>query len=305
MEQRTVSIHGNAVAFHTAGSGPVLLLLHGMAASSETWQHVIPALAERFTVVAPDLLGHGASGKPRSDYALAAHVNVLRDLLVLLGHERATIAGHSFGGGVAMQLAYQFPEHCERLVLVGSGGLGDEVHPLLRALSLPGAELLFPLVCSPILRDAGNWVATALARCGLRAAPVVEETWRSYASLADAETRHAFFRTLRAVIDHTGQAVSARNRLYLTADVPALIVWGASDPIIPVRHAFETHEKIVGSHLDIHEKVGHYPHVEAPTRFVRTLVEFVEATEPAPLTGDAWRERLRRAQPGTDHPIAV
>jgi len=301
MEERTASIHGNTVAFRTAGSGPVLLLLHGMAASSETWKHVMPALAERFTVVAPDLLGHGASAKPRSDYALAAHVNVLRDLLVVLGHDRATIVGHSFGGGVAMQLAYQFPERCERLVLVGSGGLGDEVHPLLRALSVPGAELLFPLACSPMLRDVGAWVAAVLAGCGLRAAPVIEETWRSYASLADADTRRAFFRTLRAVIDHAGQAVSACDRLYLTADVPALIVWGERDPIIPVRHAFATHDKIAGSHLEIHEKVGHYPHVEEPQRFVRTLTEFVDATDPAPLAEGQWHERLRRAQP----PVAV
>jgi pimeloyl-ACP methyl ester carboxylesterase len=305
MEQRSLSIHGNTIACRTAGTGPVLLLLHGMAASSETWQHVMPALAERFTVVAPDLLGHGASAKPRSDYAIAAHANLLRDLLVVLGHERATIVGHSFGGGVAMQLAYQFPERCERLVLVGSGGLGDEVNPLLCALSLPGAEQVFPLVCFPALRDAGNRLAAWLGRRGLRATPVVEETWRSYASLADSDTRRAFFRTLRAVVDHAGQAVSAFDRLYLAAHVPALIVWGASDPIIPVRHAFEAHEKIGGSRLEIHDGVGHYPHVEEPERFVRTLIEFIDTTDPASRAEDEWHDQLRRSQAGVDHVVAL
>ena len=149
-------------------------------------------------MVAPDLLGHGESGKPRrGEYALGAHANMLRDLLHVLGHERATFVGQSLGGGVAMQLAYQFPERCERLVLVGSGGLGREVNVVLRALTFPGAEYVFPLVCTPRLRDAGNAVASWLHGIGLRAAPAVEEMWRSYASLADADTRRAFFRTLQ------------------------------------------------------------------------------------------------------------
>ena len=132
MKLQHVSIHGHDVGFHTAGEGPVLLLVHGMAGSSTTWKHVMPHLARRFTVVAPDLLGHGKSAKPRGEYSLGTHANILRDLLNVLGHERATLVGQSLGGGVVMQLAYQFPERCERLVLVGSGGLGPEVNIILR-----------------------------------------------------------------------------------------------------------------------------------------------------------------------------
>jgi pimeloyl-ACP methyl ester carboxylesterase len=293
MELRRLSIHGHEVGFRTAGDGPVLLLVHGMAGSSATWRHVMPALARRFTVVAPDLLGHGASAKPRGEYSVSAHANVLRDLLAALGHERATLVGQSLGGGVVMQLAYQFPDRCERLVLVSSGGLGREVNALLRTLSLPGAEHVLALLCFPALRDSGSRIAGWLGRAGVRAAPVVEEIWRSWASLAEHDTRRAFFRTLRAVIDQHGQTVSATDRLYLTTGVPTLIVWGARDSFIPVSHAAAAHEAITGSRLEIFDEAGHFPHCEAPERFVDTLVDFIDSTEPARRSEQHWRELLR------------
>jgi pimeloyl-ACP methyl ester carboxylesterase len=288
------TIHGHPVAFRTAGDGPVLVLIHGMARSSDTWEHVLPALARRFTVVAPDLLGHGGSAKPRTEYAVSAHANLLRDLLVALGHERATLVGHSFGGGVAMQLAYQFPERCERLVLVSSGGLGREVSALLRGLSLPGAEQLFPLVCSPALRDAGRRLAEWLAAAGLRVAPKVEEIWRSWSSLAEADARRAFFRTLRAVIEPDGQAVSAMDRLYLASTVPTLIMWGARDGLIPVDHGRAAHAAIPGSRLTVFADAGHFPHCEAPEAFVDSVVEFIDSSVPVHLPETHWHALLRQ-----------
>jgi pimeloyl-ACP methyl ester carboxylesterase len=290
---RQVSIHGHSIGFRVAGEGPVVLLLHGMAGSSVTWKHVMPELARRFTVIAPDLLGHGASARAAGEYSVSGHANLLRDLLATLGHERATLVGQSFGGGVAMQLAYQFPERCERLVLVSSGGLGREVSLLLRGLSIPGAEHVLSLLCSRALRDAGHRVAAWLRGAGLRPAPTLEEIWRSYASLADCGARRAFFRTLRSVIDAGGQTVSATDRLYLAAEMPTLILWGARDRLIPVSHAFAAHATIPGSRLDIFEDVGHFPHCEAPERFVRSLVAFIEATPPLHLPEAHWRERLR------------
>lgn len=281
MKPQAVTVNGDRVVYRAAGQGPVLLLVHGMAGSAETWRHILPALAERFTVVAPDLLGQGDSDKPRGDYSLGAHANMLRDLLDALGHKRATIIGQSLGGGVAMQLAYQFPERCERLVLVNSGGLGREVTFYLRILTVPGFEAIFPLFCAPWLRDAGNHVATWLGRAGARSTPASQEVWRSYTSLADAESRHAFFRTLRDVIDFSGQAVSALNRLYRAAHLPTLIVWGSQDPFIPVNHALAAHAAIPGSRLEVFDGVGHYPHCEAPERFIEVLLDFIDSTEPA------------------------
>ncbi len=294
MPLQRMTINGHDVAYHASGAGPVLLLVHGIAGSSATWAHVTPVLSERFTVVAPDLLGHGQSAKPRGEYSLGSHADVLRDLMNALGHDRATFVGQSFGGGVVMQIAYQYPERCERLVLVNSGGLGREVHPLLRALAVPATELAFPLVCNPVVRAAATRVATWFGRAEAAATPARREIWRSYASLADADARWAFFRTLRAVIDPGGQTVSASNRFYLAADMPTLIVWGARDPFIPVRHARATHAAIPGSRLEILEDVGHYPHCEAPARFLRVLLEFIDSTAPAHVSERQWRQLFQR-----------
>jgi pimeloyl-ACP methyl ester carboxylesterase len=284
MEQHELKIHDQRVMCRTGGTGPVLLLIHGMAGSSSTWKQVMPVLCERFTVVAPDLLGHGESDKIKGDYSLGAFASTLRDVLVALGHEHATVVGQSLGGGVAMQLAYQYPERCERLVLVGSGGLGREVNRLLRLLSLPGSEAVLMLACSAPVHNAIAAVGEWTSRVGLRPAPVVTELWRSYSSLGDDATRRAFLRTLRAVIDNRGQSVSAANRLHLAAEMPTLIVWGDADPIIPVEHAESAHLAIEGSQLEIFEGVGHYPHCEAPQRFVDVLTDFIESTVSTQIT---------------------
>jgi pimeloyl-ACP methyl ester carboxylesterase len=297
MDLREISIHDQRITYHCAGAGPVLLLIHGMAGSATTWRQVMPGLAQRFTVVAPDLLGHGHSDKPRGDYSLGAFASTLRDLLVALEHERATVVGQSLGGGVAMQFSYQYPERTERLVLVGSGGLGREVNRLLPLLSLPGSEAVLRIACAAPVREAIKSVAGVAARVGLRPAPVVAELWRSYASLGDDEARRAFLSTLRAVVDPRGQAVSASNRLHLAAEVPTLIVWGNADPIIPVEHAYAAHTSIPGSRLEIFEGVGHYPHCEAPERFVEILSDFVETTVPARITVAAHHVRGRTGAP--------
>ncbi len=277
LELHHVTIHGHEVGYRQAGSGPVILLIHGIAGSSRTWRDVAPALAEHHTVVAPDLLGHGESAKPMGDYSLGAYASGLRDFLGVLGIPRATVVGHSFGGGVAMQLAYQHPECCERLVLVGSGGLGREVSWMLRLMSLPGSELLMPIIFPPFLRDRGNDVGRFLHRRGLHSARI-DEMWRSYASLAESPNRRAFLRTLRAVVDPGGQVVSAMDRLYLAAWMPTLIVWGEHDDIIPVSHARAAHEAIPGSRLEIFEGAAHFPHAEQPERFVEVLSDFMATT---------------------------
>jgi pimeloyl-ACP methyl ester carboxylesterase len=294
VEFQQASIHGHGMAFRTGGTGPVILLVHGMAGSSSTWRPVMPALAEHFTVVAPDLPGHGASAKPRGDYSLGALADSLRDLLTVLGHERATLVGRSLGGGVAMQFAYQFPERCERLVLVSSGGLGEDVNPLLRALSLPGAEYLLALGCNRWAREAGGTVVRSLRRFGLRPGPQFGDVWDSYASLTDGETRAAFMQTLRSVVDPAGQRVSATDRLYLARDVPTLIVWGANDRILPAHQAHATHAAIPGSRLEIFEGVGHYPNCEDPERFVKVVEDFMTSTTPAVVSTPRWRELLLR-----------
>jgi pimeloyl-ACP methyl ester carboxylesterase len=288
-----VLIHGHRVRFRTAGEGPLIVLIHGITGSSQTWEEVIPALAVDHTVVAPDLLGHGESAKPRGDYSLGAYASGLRDLLAVLGHDRGTVVGHSLGGGIAMVFAYQFPERTERLVLVSSGGLGREVSLALRAASLPGSELVLPLLAStPVIR-AGAAVAGAFGGRGFKAGPDLEEMGRGFASLGDWEARRAFVHTVRTVIDPDGQRVDARDRLYLAEGMPTLIVWGERDPIIPAHHGQGAHELVAGSRLELFPNAGHFPHRNDPVRFAEVLRDFMETTVPADIDDDRARELLR------------
>jgi pimeloyl-ACP methyl ester carboxylesterase len=292
MSLRHVTLHGHDVGYRMAGEGPAIVLIHGMAGSSRTWRDVMPLLARQHTVIAPDLLGHGESAKPLGDYSLGAYASGLRDLVVgALGIERATLVGQSLGGGVAMQLAYQHPEFCERLVLVGSGGLGREVSWMLRALTLPAAEYVMPLLFPRFARRSDDKLARFFHERGVRA-PHLAELWSAYASLPETPNRHAFIRTLRAVIDPGGQTASAKDRLYLAAAVPTLIVWGDRDDIIPVEHAYAAHELMPGSRLEIFERAGHFLHAEQPTRFAEVLAEFIAGTAPARRDLGSYRELL-------------
>jgi pimeloyl-ACP methyl ester carboxylesterase len=287
-----IVLHGHRMSYRTAGDGPVIALVHGITSNSSTWRELIPMLAEDHTVVAPDMLGHGESAKPRGDYSLGANAAGLRDLLLALGHERVTVVGHSLGGGVAMQFAYQFPQRCERLVLISSGGLGREVHPMLRAAALPGAELVLPLIAASSLLSAGDAIGRFFGRLGFRPGPDLGEIARGYASLGDPRTRRAFLHTLRAVIDPFGQRVSARDRLYLASEMPSLIVWGGRDPIIPLEHGRDAHAAMPGSRLEILPEAGHFPHLDAPRTIANALRRLIADSEPADIREEELRDRL-------------
>jgi pimeloyl-ACP methyl ester carboxylesterase len=289
-----IELHGHPVTYHRMGKGPAVLLVHGITSSSRTWRTVMPALAEHHTVIAPDLLGHGRSAKPRGDYSLGAYASGLRDLLVALEIPRASVVGHSLGGGVAMQFAYQFPERVERLVLVDSGGLGAEVSLVLRAATLPGSEYVLPLMVSSPLRGATSAVGAVLGRLGLRANADMRGVAEGFESFRDADARRAFVHTARSVIDPAGQRVDATDRLYLAAHVPSLIVWGEKDRMIPVKHAHEAHANMPGSRLEIFPGAGHFPFNDDPERFAALLLDFLASTEPAVFDDDLVRQLMLR-----------
>jgi len=289
-EIASINLHGHRLSYRIGGEGPLLILIHGITNSSESWQPVLSLLERDFTVLAPDLLGHGDSAKPRGDYSLGANASLLRDAMLALGHERATIAGHSLGGGIAMQMAYQFPERVERLVLVCSGGLGRAVTPVLRAVAMPGAELVLPLLVSEPLVSAGAKVGGWIEQIGLRVGSDIGALAKGLASLQDIEARRAFVHTARGVIDLGGQRISANDKLYLAQEIPTLIVWGVDDPVIPARHGIRAHENMPGSRLRVFKQAGHFPHHDDPVGFADELADFVATTDPS----EPDEERLRR-----------
>jgi len=291
-QRETIEIHGQPVTYHRYGSGPPLVLIHGITSSSRTWKSVMPRLAEKYTVIAPDLLGHGKSAKPQGDYSLGAYASGVRDLLVALEIPKATIVGHSLGGGIALQYAYQFPDRVGRLVLVDSGGIDKDVNIVLRAATLPGAELVLPIMFADPLHEAGLKVRGFLNKVGLHPSADVQGVSEGFSSLTEADARRAFLHTVRSVIDPMGQKVSAKDRLYLAADIPSLIVWGERDRIIPSSHGQLAHELMPNSRLELFPGAGHFPFNDDPDRFIEVLNDFIESTEPAELDETEIRRLL-------------
>ena len=272
---RTVMLNGHEFWYLDSGDGPAVLFIHGLTGSHRNWAHLVDTVNTDHRVLVPDLFGHGASSKPMGDYSLGAHAATLRDLLDRLGIDRVTLVGHSFGGGIAMQFCYLFPERVERLVLVSSGGLGRSVSPLLRSATLPGAEWVLPLIASGWVRGRAEAVGRVLARVGWRASSDVTEGWHGFMSLADADSRRAFLATTRSVIDSGGQTVNAHDHLPMASEIPTLIVWGTEDRMIPAWHATMAHQAIAGSRVELFEGAGHFPHLDDPERFARVLGDFV------------------------------
>jgi pimeloyl-ACP methyl ester carboxylesterase len=299
-EAHEVDLHGHRAVYRAAGSGPNVVLIHGMVNSSRHWEGVATRLAESHRVIAPDLIGHGEAATPRGDYSLGAHAAGIRDLLTTIGIERATIVGHSLGGGVAMQFFYQFPQRTERLVLVSSGGLGHEVSPLLRGAALPGSAALLRLASRPRLVGALAAAGGRLRSRGISTGVYLQAVARALGPLQEEGSRQAFLQTLRSVIDVHGQRVSARDRLYLLGDMPTLIVWGERDRTIPISHGLEAERAIPNCRFETLPKAAHFPNLEDPEGLAAVLRDFLATTAPAHIDDSEWadviaqRARLRR-----------
>lgn len=303
-ELRHVTIHGYRRAYREAGQGPVLVLIHGIGDRSETWDGVLGELARDHRVIAPDLLGHGGSDKPRGDYSIGGFANGLRDLLTVLDVDRATVVGHSLGGGVASQFAYQYPDRCERLVLVGAGGVSRAVHPMLRALALPGTATLIGALRIGVVDRATRVALDVLRRLDTATGLDALDLLRVLEALPDDTARAAFVRTLRSVIDPRGQIVTMLDRCYLAAGMPTLLVWGTRDAVVPVRHAHRAHQAMPGSRLELFAGAGHFPFRTDPQRFVAVLRDFLATTAPATYDPDAWRTMLANG-PAAPDPISI
>jgi pimeloyl-ACP methyl ester carboxylesterase len=287
------TVHGHKRAFRMTGNGPAVLLIHGIGDSSETWAPIIPGLARHYRVIVPDLLGHGESDKPRADYSIGGYANGMRDLLSVIGVDRATLVGHSLGGGIAMQFAYQYPERTERIVLVATGGVARQVTPLLRAATFPGAEALMAAMKLPTARLQITALVRLLQLSGLPLGRDAPELLRVLDALPNAGSRLAFIRTLRAVVDWRGQLGTLLDRCYLTEGMPTMLVWGEKDAVLPVSHAWLAHMAMPGSRLELFPDTGHFPFHTQPQRFLDILLDFIGSTEPAGFAPEEWRQMLR------------
>jgi pimeloyl-ACP methyl ester carboxylesterase len=297
-----IELHGHRVIYRIAGDGPPVVLIHGMVNSSKHWEQVALRLAARYTVVAPDLLGHGDSAAVRGDYSLGAHACSIRDLLTTIGIDRATVVGHSLGGGIAMQFFYQFPQRVERLALISSGGLGHEVSPMLRGAALPGAAAGIWLVANRRVRGALERAGERLKAQGRRKGLYLQAVARAMRPLGEAAARRAFLQTLRAVIDVRGQHVSAMDRLYLLGELPTLIVWGERDNTIPMEHGLAAHELIPNSRFVTLSKAAHFPNLEDPEGLADALLAWLDETEPGLIEDSEWGQIVGARSPRRQRP---
>ncbi|MCW2762805.1 MAG: hsaD 3 [Marmoricola sp.] len=299
IELQRITIHGHERGYVRMGEGPALLLLHGLGCDHTTWSPVIQDLARHFTVIAPDLLGHGVSAKPRADYSVGGFANGMRDLLTVLNIDRVTVVGHSFGGGIAMQFAYQFPERTDRMILVAPGGLGPEVSRFIRAVTLPGFHQVMGVATLPVIRQVGKAGLRAMSRSRITSARDLGEVADIYESFKDPHARAAIRHVVRSVVDMKGQIVTMVDRAYLTQAMPMLVIWGTDDAVIPATHAENVARIAPGAVVEVLPNSGHFPHKDHPDRFVKIVQTFVKATQPASYHRGRWRQLLRNgpAQP--------
>lgn len=285
MRRRYVRAGDHRLAYRDAGAtdAPPIVLLHGLASDSGTWEPALGPLADRgLRVLAPDLLGHGDSDKPlRADYSLHGFGLGVVDLLRTLGVSCATVVGHSLGGAIAMHLAYRHPAYAQRLVLVAAGGLGRQVHLALRAAALPGAHVVLRTLVNP---HTARVFADPRVHRALRLTPEnVVNLRRAGRALAARDGRAAFFASLRSVIEPGGQRGSMIEMRYLAEHMPTLIVWSEADHVIPVDHAFRLHQHLPSSRLELFPGSSHEPHRRYVERFADVVADFVRSTKPSPV----------------------
>ncbi len=300
----SVMIHGHRCAYVKTGHGPALLLLHGLGCDHHTWDPVLHELRRHFTVIAPDLFGHGQSDKPRGDYSVAGYANIVRDLLTLLDVDRVTVVGHSLGGGVAMQMAYQYPERIERLVLLAPGGMGADVSVLVRALTLPGAGVVLDGLTFRPVRGVARSALRVLGGSRIPWLRDADELAEAYDRMADPASRAALRQVARELVDWRGQVVTMTDRAYLLQHLPICVIWGADDAIIPARHAEIARRCAPSARVWVLPDTGHFPHHDHPAQVVWILREFVAGTRPAARPREFWDAVLRHgpAEPALEAP---
>jgi pimeloyl-ACP methyl ester carboxylesterase len=267
------------MSYVTGGHGEPIVLLHGLGSDSGTWRRILPELARHYTVYAPDMFGCGLSDKPEIAYTIEAMAHYIRIFMDAVGIERAHLIGHSLGGGIAMQTVYFSEERVRRVVLVDSGGLGHDLHWLLRISTLPGAHLIIGLLTHP--RSGVIALAQGLERHRHAGEDLDYESLVPLIlrRLRQPETRRSFLRMIRAVGNISGQKVSALSLLTERAATPFLLIWGEKDPIIPPTHAYAARARIPNSLVAVIPDSYHQPHIESPEQFCRLTLDFLQEAE--------------------------
>jgi pimeloyl-ACP methyl ester carboxylesterase len=263
------------------GAGDPVLLVHGVGADQTTWERIpLELQAAGRSVITIDLLGHGHSGAGGTDFGLPAHAALVRDLLDHLAIARVHLVGHSVGGGVSMQFAAESPERVSSLTLISSGGLGREVSPSLRAALLPGTASSIGIMTHPTVTRPMRQIIRFLDRRGISSRDFSERTVDALERLQDDGRRTAFLGTLRGVVGLSGQRLSVLDHLEVLDPKRLLVIWGDSDPMVPVDHGRRLHALLPGSRLVVIPGAGHEPYIDEPQLIVSEVLAHTAADLP-------------------------
>ena len=269
-EHRFVTVNGIRTHYVAAGEGEPLLLLHGLGASLMAWALNIEPLSREFSVYAIDIPGHGDSEKPDMDYLLPTAVDFVREFMNVLGIERASLAGSSMGGLIALKTAVDYPELVDRLALVDAAGLGREVAWFLRAISLP---MVGELIENPSPRNTKVLLKRIFYNPALLQESLIREIYRTRALPG---SKRAVLRIIRGSIGLRG----LHSKWIMTDELerlnsPVLLVWGAQDRILPVSHAINAAQRAPQVSLSIFDECGHWPQMEKGQEFNRLVLDFL------------------------------
>jgi len=273
VEERYVNVDGFRIRYLHAGQGDPVVLLHGLGVFAESWLYNIPALAKRFSVYAPDLIGFGRSDKPKISYDMEVFDRFLLGFLNSIEVKRTVLIGNSLGGGIALYFALSHPDRVEKLVLVDPALIGRDVSWGLRMLSIPLLGRL--LIGKGSKEDLHRALSSSFYDPKFLTDDWIEEAYR-ISKLPGV--KHPFLSVIRNGINLggiKGRYVLA-NRLH-ELSMPVLIVWGKEDRIIPVKYAYAAYYRIRNARMIIFGRCGHAPQIERYTQFNEAVLEFLHA----------------------------
>lgn len=280
--EKYITIEGMKIRYLVKGAGSPVLLLHGYAHFLETWDFNLRPLSEHYQVYAMDLPGHGLSDKPEVTYNIFFFTRFVIDFMQALGIEHASLVGHSMGGQISLNVAINFPQKVDRLVLETAAGLSHDVSLLHKMCSMPVLRST-DTQDSPIKTALGRRMKREFYNPDFVAKEIVDLSYRFMEQMP--ETR----RVLLSILHHSVTADGLRpevvmvDRLHLVKS-PALLIHGAQDAIHPLEMSQNACRLIPNARLKVIDQCGHCPHIEKAAEFNEAVISFLEANEPGYLS---------------------
>jgi pimeloyl-ACP methyl ester carboxylesterase len=261
--EKQIEVFGQKISYREAGSGPSVILLHGLGADASQWTQTIAALAPRYHVYALDQIGFGKSDKPMINYRVATLVSFLREFYDKAGVTKATLVGNSLGGWTAAAFTIAYPDKVEKLVLVDAAGYSPE----RIGAPKPTLEMMLALNASTP-EGMKTTLDLVLYNKQLITEPFIKQAFAEKLRRNDGYTINMFIESVLRGEDQLDGKVGAIK-------VPTLIVWGKEDILTPISLGNAFKEDIKGSEIIIIDKCAHVPHLECAGPFMQVLTKFL------------------------------